>query len=155
GTSQDHKDDADFLVKGCAPPPTTTTSSTTTSTTKKSTTTTSSTTSSSAPPTTTPTPTTTSTTLPVCNCAGVPFLTAREAKINNDADVRNSVGVNDDDGRLRIGKGVVMPDGTALIADTVQVGNGSDVYRVLANTLLQGSGVTIRAGFGLPSLPIV
>ena len=67
----------------------------------------------------------------------MPFLVAREGKINNDADVRASVGASNPDGRFRLGKNVIFADGTNLIGDTVQIGNGSSVYRVLANTLLR------------------
>src|SRR5262249_54151946 len=137
-SNTDHRDDVDFLVQGCGPPMTTTTS--TTPSTKHSTTTSS---------------TTTTTTLPIiCKCLGVPFLVAREGKINNDADVRASAGASTSGARFRLGKGVMFADGTSLIGDTVQIGNGSSVYRVLANTLLKGDFVTIRAGTGTPTLPL-
>ena len=130
-SNTDHRDDVDFLVQGCGPV-TTTTSSTTTSTTSS-----------------------TTTTLPIiCKCPGVPFLVAREGKINNDADVRGTAGASNVGGRFRLGKGVMFADGTKLIGDTVQIGNGSSVYQVLANTLLKGDFVTIRAGSGTPILPL-
>src|SRR4029453_8436499 len=85
GGPLDHKDDVDFLLEGCSP---TTTTSTPTSTTQQPTTTTTTS-------TTTSTSTTTTTTLPVvCLCPGVPFLVGRDARINNDADVRGTVGAN-------------------------------------------------------------
>ncbi len=153
-SATDHKDDVDFLLQGCAP--TTTTTSTSTSTTKKPTTTTSSSTTTTTKPTTTTTTTSTSTTtLPVvCTCPGVPFLVGRDVRINNDADVRASLGANGFGGRVRFGKNVVMADGTRVIGDTVQLGNASSVDQVLANTLLQGQFVTIRGGRGTPPLPL-
>jgi hypothetical protein len=47
-----------------------------------------------------------------------------------------------------------MADGTRVIGDTVQIGNGSSVEQVFANTLLRGAEVVIRAGTGLPTLPL-
>jgi hypothetical protein len=134
-SATDHRDDVDFLVQGCGP--TTTTNPSTTST-------------------TTSTTSSTTTTVPVvCTCPGVPFLVAREGKINNDADVRASAGASNPDGRFRLGKNVIFADGTNLIGETVQIGNGSSVDRVLANTLLKGDFVTIRGGVGKPTLPLV
>lgn len=147
GKSNDHKDNVNFLVQGCAPT-TTTTSTTSTTTTKPPTTTT-------KPTTTTTTTSTTTTTLPVvCVCPGVPFLVGRDARINNDADVRASLGANAFGGRVRLGKNVFFADGTRLIGDTAQIGNASSVDRVLANQLLQGQFVTIRGERGSPVLPL-
>jgi hypothetical protein len=128
-TSQDHADGVNFLVQGCAQPTTSTTTTTTTTT----------------PPTT----------APVCQYPAVPFLAAREGKINNDASVSASVGVNNTDGRLRLGKNVIFSNGTAVVADTVQIGNASSVFQVRANTLIKGDNVTIRGGTGMPTLPLV
>src|SRR5262249_41842619 len=79
----------------------------------------------------------------------------REGKINNDASVAGSVGVNNPGARLRFGKNVILSDGTVVEADTVQIGNASSVDNVLANTLIKGTGVTIRGTTGAPTLPIV
>src|SRR5262249_1222453 len=128
-TPQDHADGVNFLVQGCGTNTTSTTSTTTTTT----------------PPTTSP----------VCQCPGLPFLAAREGKINNDASVSASVGVNNPGARRRLGKKRVRAHGTVLAADTVQIGNASSVFQVLANTLNQGAGVTIRGGTGSPTLPLV
>jgi hypothetical protein len=95
------------------------------------------------------------TTTSMCQCDAFPFLAAREGKINNDASVGASVGVNNPGGRLRFGKNVTLADGTVVEADTVQIGNASSVDNVLANTLLQGAGVTIRGSTGMPTLPII
>src|SRR5262245_7723575 len=147
GTSAtDHRDDVDFLVQGCAPVTTTTS---TTTTTKPTTTSTSSSTTSTSSSTTTSLPI-------VCKCPGVPFLVAREGKVNNDGDVRASFGASNVGGRIRLGKNVVMADGTRLIGDTVQIGNASSVFDVLANTLLKGSAVVIRGATGTPPpLPLL
>lgn len=91
----------------------------------------------------------------MCQCDGIPFLAAREGKINNDATVGGSVGVSNPGAKLRFGKNVVLADGTVVEADTAQIGNASSVDNVLANTLIQGSGVTIRGTKGTPTLPIV
>src|SRR5262249_8864639 len=64
-------------------------------------------------PTTTSSTTTTTSTLPVCDCPATPFLAARDLRLNNDGDIRASVGVNEAGGRLRLGRAVTMPDGTA------------------------------------------
>jgi len=139
-SNTDHRDDVDFLVQGCGPATTTTSTSTTTPSTTS---------------TTTSTTSSTTTTVPVvCTCPGVPFLVAREGKINNDADVRASAGASNPGGRFRLGKNVIFADGTNLIGDTVQLGNGSSVDRVLANTVLKGDFVTIRGGVGTPTLPL-
>jgi len=139
-SNTDHRDDVDFLVQGCGPATTTTSTSTTTPSTTS---------------TTTSTTSSTTTTVPVvCTCPGVPFLVAREGKINNDADVRASAGASKPGGRFRLGKNVIFADGTNLIGDTVQLGNGSSVDRVLANTVLKGDFVTIRGGVGTPTLPL-
>jgi hypothetical protein len=129
GGPLDHKDDVDFLLEGCAPTTTTTTSTSTTTTTT-------------TPPI-------------VCVCPAVPFLVAGDAKINNDAAVSGSVGANNLGGRVRLGKDVIVADGTRLIGDTVQIGNSSSVDDVLTNHLLRGQSVIIRGSIGVPSLPIV
>lgn len=175
GTSQDHKDNVNFLVQGCAPQPTTTTTSTTTTTTstttttRPTTTTTTSTTTTTRPTTTTTTTsttttstttttttvaTTTTTTLAVCDCAGFPFLGAREVKVNNDASVGGSLGTNDAGGRARLGKDVVMADGTRIAGDLVSIGGGSSVYDVRANTLQVGPEVVVRGTSALATLPL-
>jgi SdrD B-like domain len=132
----DHKDGVDFLLQGCGHHTTTTTKPTTSTT---------STTTTTTPPTT----------APVCQCDQIPFLAAREGKINNDASVGGSVGVNNPGARLRFGKNVILADGTVVEADTVQIGNASSVDNVLANTLIKGAGVTIRGTTGPATLPII
>lgn len=160
-SSQSSKDNVNFLVQGCAPHPTTTTTSSTTTTTKKTTSTTTST--SSTTTTTKPTTTTTSststttTTIPdvSCDCAGTPFLVDTEGRFNNDGELHGSLGANDANGRIQLGKGVLMSDGTKVTAHSVTVGNGSSVDQVVANDVQVGSGGIIRGGTSLPSLPIV
>ncbi len=183
GTNQDSKSNVNFLVQGCSPRPTTTTTSSTTTTTKKTTTTTTTTTSSTTtttkptttttssttttstsstttttkPTTTTTTSSTTTTTLPdfSCTCDGTSFLVRTEGRFNNDADLRGNLGANAVDGRIQLGKGVLMADDTKITAHSVTVGNGSSVYRVVANDIQTGQGAIIRNGTSLPSLPIV
>ncbi|HEV7730613.1 MAG TPA: hypothetical protein VGR62_00560 [Candidatus Binatia bacterium] len=181
-TSQDHAT-VNFLIQGCSPPPTTTTTSSTTTTKPTTTTSTSSTTTTTRPTTTTTSSTTTttkpstttsssstststsststsssttSTTFPGgCGCDGTPFLVESEGRFNNDGDLRGSIGANDPDGRIQFGKNVVMADGTKVTADSVTVGNLSNVDRVIANHVQSGVGAIIRNGTSLPSLPIV
>jgi hypothetical protein len=140
-SANDHVDGLDFLVQGCAPP-TTTTSTTSTSAPTTSTSTTTST-------------TTTTSTVPVCECLATPFLAARDLRLNNDGDIRGSVGVNDPSGHLRLGKAVTMPDGTSVTGDTVLLGNGASVYQTFANTLLAGPGSVVRDAKAAATLPIV
>jgi hypothetical protein len=144
-SAQDHADGVNFLVQGCAP--TTTTSSTTSTTASTST-------STSSAITTTTTSTTTTTTLLVCDCPATPFLVARDAKVNNDGTVSGSIGANDLGGRVRLARGVTMPDGSRITADRVSLGNGTSVSQVFANTLF-GPNAVVRNGTGLPTLPIV
>jgi hypothetical protein len=134
--------------------PTTTTSTSSTTTTTKPTTTTSSTSTSS---TSTSTTSSTTTTLPdlSCECDGTPFLVNTEGRFNNDGDLRGSLGANDPNGRIQLGKGVVMADDTKITAHSVTVGNGSSVNRVVANDVQTGQGAIIRNGTSLPSLPII
>jgi hypothetical protein len=149
-SSQDHADGVNFLVQGCAPVPTTTTSTTSSSTT--STVPTSSTSSSTTSSTTT---SSTTTTLFTCNCPAVPFLVARDAKVNNDGTVSASFGASNPGGRVRFSRDVTMPDGTSVIGDTVVIGVGSSVSQVLANTPAINPRAVVRNGTGVPVLPII
>src|SRR5262249_36603605 len=105
--------------------------------------------------TTSSTTTTTNTTLPVCDCAGYPFLASREVKLNNDADIRGSVGANQAGARARLGKNVVMSDGTTIAADQVIIGVASSVDNGLANSLQVGPAAVVRGTRGTPTLPLV
>lgn len=159
GGPNDHKDDVNFLVQGCAPGTTTTTTTkpptTSTTTTRPPTTTTRPPTTTTTTSTSTTSPSTTSTTVPGCVCSGTPFLLGKDAKFNNDGDLRGSIGTNDPNGRLQIGKNVRMADGTSVTANDLTVGNGSSVYQAFANTLKLGAGAETRNGFGPAALPIV
>ncbi|HKA30368.1 MAG TPA: hypothetical protein VKH82_13380 [Candidatus Binatia bacterium] len=42
-----------------------------------------------------------------------------------------------------------------MTGDTVLLGNGASIYQAFANTLLAGPGSVVRAGTGVPTLPIV
>jgi hypothetical protein len=159
-----------------APPPPTTTTTTTTSTTSPTTSTTTTTTTTAAPtttvtlattttapPTTTTTMTTmttttsttsTSTTLPPGPCPPVAFLVRRGGSFNNDAHIFGDIGANDAGARLRLSRDAFASDGTMVSADTVELGNGASVFRVLTNRLHTGSDVTIRDGIGVVVLPL-
>ena len=132
-SAQDHADGVNFLVQGCAPSSTTSTTSVTTSTTSV---------------------TTTSTTIPVCNCAGTPFLVERDVKVNNYATVAASIGAANPGGRLRLSKLVTMPDGSNVVADNVVLSVGANVSRVLANWSFFNPRAVVRDGTGVPPLPI-
>jgi hypothetical protein len=136
---------------------TTTSTSSTTTTTKPTTTTSSTSTTTSTSSSTSTSTSSTSTTMPQisCDCAGTPFLVDKEGRFNNDGDLHGSIGANDPNGRIQLGKGVLMADGTTLTAHSVTVGNGSSVDHVAANDVQVGSGGIIRNGTSLPSLPII
>jgi hypothetical protein len=63
--------------------------------------------------------------------------------------------VNSVVGTLKLGKNVFMPDGSSLRANYVEVGNASNVFEVLANSVKTGVGAVIRGGTGPITLPIV
>jgi hypothetical protein len=125
GSAQDHAENVNFLVQGCAPSSTTSTTSVTT----------------------------TSTTIPVCNCPGTPFLVARDVKVNNYATIAASIGSANQGGRLRLSKSVTMPDGSNVAADNVVISVGANVSRVLANWSFINRRAVIRDGRGA-TLPI-
>jgi hypothetical protein len=143
--AQDHQDGVDFLVEGCAGM-----SSTTTTTTTLATTTTS--TLASATTTTTTTGTTTTTTL----CPPIPFLMCNGGRINDYHRVLGDVAANNPGALLRLSRGGFAADGTSIIGDHVEIGDGTSVDDVLTNDLHQGSGVTIRGAVSpAPPLPLV
>ena len=78
----------------------------------------------------------------------------REAKINNDAEVTGHVAVNSVVGRLKLGKNVLVHDGSSLRANYVEIGNASSVPQVFANTVKLGFDAVIRDGTGPVTLPI-
>ena len=75
--------------------------------------------------------------------------------MNNDGTVSASFGANDPGARIKFSKDVTMPDGTAVIGDTVIIGVGSSVSQVLANTPVINSRAVARNGTGVPVLPII
>jgi hypothetical protein len=79
----------------------------------------------------------------------------REGKFNNDATILGHVGANSLTGRLRLGKEVLMPDGSSLSASSVEVGNGSSVDKVFTNDLKLGVGAVVRNGVDTVTLPLV
>lgn len=136
GTAQDHVDGLNFLLQGCGGQTTSTTTSTSTTTTTTST-------------------TTTTTLITGCDCAGVPFLVGRDARYNNDATIAGNAATNESGGRLRLGRGVTMPDGTSVTADIVLIGKGANISEVNANRLFTSPAVTVRNGTGPATLPVV
>ena len=139
--SQDHRDGVDFLVGGCGSASTTTTTTTTQA-------------SSTSGPTTTTTTSSTTTTV-AGPCAAIPFLACESVRINNDTDVLASIAVNAPGGSLRLSHDAFTSDGTVVIGDHVELGDGSNVARVLTNDLHRGQNVTVRSGVAPPpSLPL-
>lgn len=68
-----------------------------------------------------------------CDCGGVPFRAARSAKLGLDAQVLQSVLVNDGGGKLKVGAGAFMPATTNLTGDRVYVGAEASIGSVNAN----------------------
>jgi hypothetical protein len=131
--SQDHRDDIDFLVSGCGATATTTTTHA----------------SSTSGPTTTTTSTSTTTTIPG-PCSGIPFVTCEGGSINNDTDILASIAANGPDATLRLSHDAFTSDGTVVIAEHVELGDGANVYRVLTHELHRGQNVTVRNGVASP-----
>lgn len=131
--SQDHRDGIDFLVSGCGSTPTTTTTHA----------------SSTSGPTTTTTSTSTTTTIPG-PCAAIPFVVCHGGSINNDTDILASIAANDVDATLRLSHDAFTSDGTVVISEHVELGDGSNVYRVLTHELKRGQNVTVRGGVASP-----
>jgi hypothetical protein len=127
-TPQQQAENVNFLIQGCAAQSTTTTSTTTV---------------------------TTTTTTTLCVCSDVPFLTRGDGKIGNSGQVLGTLAANDPGSHLNIGKQVFMADGTAVIADSVRVGEQSSVFRALGNTLQISQSATVRDGTGPATLPVV
>lgn len=129
----DHRDGVNFLVEGCAPTPTTTLVTQTTTTTR-------------------PTSTTTTT---LRACPSIPFVFCEGGKINNNADLHASVAASAPGAVLRLSQDAFMSDGTAIVGDGVELGDGASVAAVAANTLKRGQDVTIRDGVtSAPPLPL-
>jgi hypothetical protein len=62
-------------------------------------------------------------------------------------------GANEPGGMIQVGKNTTVTDGNYLIGDFVNVGSGSNIFRVLANHLHAGFGAIIKST-GTPTLPI-
>ncbi|HWP67333.1 MAG TPA: hypothetical protein VNO26_15660 [Candidatus Limnocylindria bacterium] len=93
---------------------------------------------------------TTSTTLgtPGCDCDGFAFLAATQARLNNNAFVDGSIGVNDgNSGWLRVGRRAFLGDGTIAAGRLVGLAANSSVYRVDATTLMKAPSAEIRDAF--------
>jgi hypothetical protein len=107
-------------------------------------------------PTTTST-TSTSTTAPsttTTTCPPVAFLVRTRGKVGDGGEVTGSIGANDPGGSFRLGKNAFVSDGSTTVADTVKIGQGTSVFRVLANRLITGPDAQIRDGTGSPVLPL-
>jgi len=69
--------------------------------------------------------------------------------------VNGNIAVSDPGAHFNIGKGVTMPDDTAVIGDSVQIGEGSNVFSVLTNHLFAQPTAIIRDGTSPVVLPMV
>jgi hypothetical protein len=68
-----------------------------------------------------------------CDCGGVPFRAARSAKLGLEAQVLQSVLVNEHRGKLKVGARAFMPATTNLTGDRIYVGAEASVGSVNAN----------------------
>jgi hypothetical protein len=78
----------------------------------------------------------------------------RYAKINNDAEVTGYVAVNSVTGWLKLGKNVLVHDGSTLEANYVEIGNASSVDDIFANTLKLGFEAVVRGATNPATLPV-
>src|SRR5262245_7804047 len=67
------------------------------------------------------------------------FLAAHDPRVGAAASSEGDVGVNDAGGFLRLGRRTAIGDDATVTADTVRIGNGSQIPVLFANVLL-GSG---------------
>jgi hypothetical protein len=84
----------------------------------------------------------------------VPFLAKVRGQLGNGSFIGGGFGVNDLGGNVRFGRSVFVIDGAGTVGDLVRIGNGSNVYTVLANRLIVGRDVIIRGTTGGPTLPL-
>ena len=100
---------------------------------------------------------TTTTTLPECAVCpfNPPFLVARDARLNNDATIDGSVGVNDQGGSLRLGRRLTMTDGTTATSDGARLAAGASIANARVNNLVLGPNANVRGTTGPAVLPII
>jgi len=104
--------------------------------------------------TTTTVSTTSTTSSTTTTCPPVAFLVRTRGKVGDRGQVTGGIGANDPGGSFRLGKNAFVADGSTTVADTVKIGQGTSVFRVLANRLVTGPGAVIRDGTGTPVLPL-
>src|SRR5262245_46657153 len=73
------------------------------------------------------------------------FLAAEDARLGDAASIEGDVGVNDAGGFLRLGRRTRVGGDATVTADTVRIGNGSQIPVLFANVLL-GSGAKESVG---------
>lgn len=69
--------------------------------------------------------------------------------------MNGSIGANDIGAHISMGKSVTMPDDTAVMADSVRIGEHSNVFSVEANQLFFQPTATIRDGSTPAVLPLI
>ena len=84
-----------------------------------------------------------------------PFLVARDARLNNDATIDGSVGVNDEGGSLRMGRRLTMTDGTTATSDGARLAAGASIANARVNNLVLGPNANVRGTTGPAVLPII
>jgi hypothetical protein len=91
-----------------------------------------------------------------CACEEIPFLSRRKARFNDFTTIAGSAGTNDVNGRVRVGQGVFMSDGTSLYGDVVDIKTGANLAHVFATTTVRiQPGAVIRDGIDPIVLPAV
>src|SRR5262245_29895881 len=86
--------------------------------------------------------------------ASCAFVAATEARVGNAASVAGDLGANDPNGKVRLGRMVVLADGTTVAGDDVGASNGASLFDVAANRFDPGRHVVVRGTASAPSLPL-
>jgi len=77
------------------------------------------------------------------------------ARLNNDAIIDGSVGVNDEGGSLRLGRRLTMTDGTTATSDGARLAAGASIANANVNNLALGPNAIVRGTTGPAVLPIL
>jgi hypothetical protein len=86
--------------------------------------------------------------------ASCAFVAASETRIGNASSVGGDLGANDPGGKVRLGRKVILADGTTVVGDDVRASNGASLFDVAANRFDPGRGVVVRGTLSTPSLPL-
>src|SRR5262245_30516990 len=86
--------------------------------------------------------------------ASCAFVAATEARVGNASSVSGDLGANDPGGKIRLGRKVVLADGTTVAGDDVGASNGASLFDVAANRFDPGRNTVVRGTVTTPSLPL-